>query len=369
MAAGARMTVDRAREEVRVDLGPRSYPIVVGEGVLDEVGARLAAEGFRGRAGLVTSERVATLYGERVERALVAAGFTPLTVAIPDGDDHKNLAWLAVVYDRFLDARIERRTPVVALGGGVIGDVAGFAAATLRRGLPIVQLPTTLLAQVDAAIGGKTGVNHPLGKNLIGAFHQPRFVLADVGTLRTLPRRELAGGLAEVIKYGIIRDADLFARLETGVGALLDAEPGVLAPVVAACARIKAAVVSRDELETGGERAVLNFGHTVGHAVEVLTEYRELLHGEAVAIGMVAAARLSRRRGLCDDRTVDRIVGVLEAAGLPTELPPGLAPAALAVALQTDKKSAGGRIRFIALEAIGRTRFVELTAAEIADQL
>jgi 3-dehydroquinate synthase len=363
------MTVGRSREEVRVDLGPRSYPIVVGEDVLDEVGPRLADAGFRGRAAVVTSERVGALYLERVQKSLAAAGLASVAIEIPDGEEHKNLAWLAVVYDRLIEARIERSWPVVALGGGVIGDLTGFAAATLLRGLPVVQLPTTLLAQVDAAIGGKTGVNHALGKNLIGAFHQPRFVLADVGTLRTLPRRELVGGLAEVIKYGIIRDAALFARLEGRLGELLGAHPERLVPVVAACCRIKAAVVAKDEHETSGERAVLNFGHTIGHGVEMLTEYRDFLHGEAVAIGMVAAARISRRLDLCDAATVERVTRVLGEAGLPTELPAGIKPSALAVAIQTDKKSSGGRIRFVALEAIGRTRLVELSAQEIAGQL
>ncbi|TMA96851.1 MAG: 3-dehydroquinate synthase, partial [Deltaproteobacteria bacterium] len=277
------MRVEPAAHEVHVDLGARSYPVVIGAGLLAEVGPRLAAAGYRGRCALVTSERVGALYREPVAASLGQAGFAPVAVEIPDGEEHKNLAWLA-----------ERRSPLIALGGGVVGDLAGFAASTLLRGLPLVQVPTTLLAQVDAAIGGKTGINHALGKNLIGAFHQPRLVVIDVATLRTLPRREFVAGLAEVIKYGVIRDAELFATLEARLEALLGLEEAVLVPVVAACCRHKAAVVAADEREEGGERAVLNFGHTVGHALEVLTEYRRLLHGEAVAIGMVAAARVSR---------------------------------------------------------------------------
>jgi len=357
------------RAEVVVDLGPRAYPVVIGAQVLDELGPRLAAMGLRGRAGLLTTERVGSIYGARVVASLGGAGFEPVVVRVPDGEEHKNLAWLAVVYDRLVEGGLERGSPIVGLGGGVIGDLAGFAAATLLRGLPSVLVPTTLLAQVDAAIGGKTGVNHALGKNLIGAFHQPRLVLADVETLETLPRRELLAGLAEVIKYGAIGDAALFARLEEGVGELIELRSEVLVPVVTACARQKAAVVAQDEREERGGRAVLNFGHTVGHAIETLTGYKELLHGEAVAIGMVAAARVSQSLGRCGSEPVERLVRLLKRAGLPTDIPRGLAPAALALAMRADKKSAGGRIRFVCLEAIGRTAFVELTAEEIANRL
>ncbi|TMA37145.1 MAG: 3-dehydroquinate synthase [Deltaproteobacteria bacterium] len=363
------MRVEPAAHEVHVDLGARSYPVVIGAGLLAEVGPRLAAAGYRGRCALVTSERVGALYREPVAASLGQAGFAPVAVEIPDGEEHKNLAWLAVLYDRLLDAGVERRSPLIALGGGVVGDLAGFAASTLLRGLPLVQVPTTLLAQVDAAIGGKTGINHALGKNLIGAFHQPRLVVIDVATLRTLPRREFVAGLAEVIKYGVIRDAELFATLEARLEALLGLEEAVLVPVVAACCRHKAAVVAADEREEGGERAVLNFGHTVGHALEVLTEYRRLLHGEAVAIGMVAAARVSRALGLCDAATVERLERLVRRAGLPTAIPDDVTAPALALAMHTDKKTAAGRIRFVCVEAIGRTRLVELSAEQVADQL
>jgi shikimate kinase / 3-dehydroquinate synthase len=362
-------TTAERTEHVRVELGPRSYSIVVGTGLLDELGPRLAESGLAGRCALVTSERIGALYRDRVVDSLAGAGFRATVVEIPDGEEHKNLAWLAVVCERLLEAGIERRTPVVALGGGVVTDLAGFAAATLLRGLPWVPVPTTLLGQVDAAIGGKTAVNQVLGKNLIGAFHQPRLVLADIDVLRTLPRRELVAGMAEVIKYAAIRDPALFGRLEESVGDLLALRPEDLVPVVAACARHKAAVVAEDEREERGARAVLNFGHTVGHAIEALTDYREWLHGEAVAIGMVAAARLSRGLGRCPASAVDRLERLLMRAGLPTEIPSGLAPAALALAMQTDKKSAGGRIRFVCLEDIGRTAFVELSAQEIGSHL
>jgi 3-dehydroquinate synthase len=356
-------------ETVRVELGARSYDVVVGTDVLDTLGARLVALGFSGRCGLVTSDRVGALYRTRVERSLVLAGLTPVVVEVPDGEQHKTLATLGRIFDVLLGAGIDRGTAIVALGGGVIGDVTGFAAATLLRGLPVVQVPTTLLAQVDAAIGGKTAVDHAAGKNLIGAFHQPRLVLADVGVLATLPRRELLAGLAEVVKYGVIGDAALFARIEADPTALVTVDPTSLVPVVAACARQKAAVVAADEREERGERAVLNFGHTVGHALETVTGYGRFLHGEAVAIGMVAAARVSRALGVCAGTTVDRIATLLGRLGLPVAVPADVTPAALGTAMRADKKSAGGRIRFIAVEDVGRTRIVPLTAQDIVDRL
>ncbi|MFN8543525.1 MAG: 3-dehydroquinate synthase [Candidatus Binatia bacterium] len=356
-------------DEVTVELGARSYQVVVGSDLLGSLGSRVAALGFRGRCGLVTSARVAALYRDPAVRSLKMAGLDPVVIEIPDGEEHKNLAWLAVIYDRLIDAGLDRHSVVVALGGGVIGDLAGFAAATLLRGIAVVQVPTTLLAMVDAAIGGKTAVNHARGKNLIGAFHQPRLVLADVGLLRTLPRREFRAGLAEVVKYGVIGDAALFAELEERLDAVLAHDEALLVRVVVTSVRHKAAVVAADEREETGGRAVLNFGHTVGHAIEVLTEYRQLLHGEAVAIGMVAAARISQGIGCCETRTRERLQALLERAGLPTEIPSDLRPQALALAMQADKKAAAGRIRFVAVEAIGRTRLVELTASEIVSHL
>lgn len=367
--AEARVIAPQAVREVPVELGARTYPVVVGTHLLGEVGPRLSGLGFRGRAALVTSERVGALYAAPVVESLRASGLQPTVIEIPDGEEHKNLAWLAMIYDRLLDAGIERRSPVVALGGGVVSDLAGFAAATLLRGVPTAIVATTLVAQVDAAIGGKTGVNHARGKNLLGAFHQPRLVVADVALLHSLPRREFVAGLAETIKYGIIGDAALFTRLENGLADVLARRSDVLVDLVAACAAQKAAVVSADEREERGGRAVLNFGHTLGHALEALTDYREFLHGEAVAIGMVAAARVSCGLGRCTPEVVDRIVRILGQAGLPTEIPQGISPAALAVAMQADKKAANGRIRFVCVSAIGRTEFVELTGQEIVDRI
>jgi len=319
--------------------------------------------------GLVTSARVAALYRAPVERALRLAGFDPTVVVIPDGEEHKTLATLGSIYDALLGAGVDRGTPLVALGGGVVGDLTGFAAATLLRGVPVVQVPTTLLAQVDAAIGGKTAVDHPAGKNLIGAFHQPRLVVADVDTLATLPRRELLAGLAEVVKYGVIGDAALFERIEADPQAVLTLAPDVLVGVVAACARQKAAVVAADEREERGERAILNFGHTVGHAIETAAGYGRFLHGEAVAIGMVAAARVSHALGIADATTPERIRRTLERLGLPVAVPADVPAAALVAAMRSDKKSAGGRIRFVAVEQVGRVRLVPLAAEDIVERL
>jgi len=352
--------------EIVVDLGERTYPVVVGSGVLGQIGERVAAIAVGPRCAVLTSEQVGGLYRDPVVRTLRSAGLDPVVIEIPDGEEHKSLAWLALIYDRLLEAGIERGTPLIALGGGVIGDLGGFAAATLLRGLPVVQVPTTLLAQVDAAIGGKTAVNHVQGKNLIGAFHQPRVVLADIDVLATLPPRELLAGLAEVIKYGVIGDAGLFDEIERRLDAVLALERELLTWIVATAARQKATVVSRDERELTGLRATLNYGHTVGHAVEMLTDYRRFLHGEAVAIGMVAAARVSQALGTCDATVGTRIRDLLERAGLPTALPDDLDRSALALAMRGDKKSHGGKIRFVAVRRIGQVELMDLTAEEIA---
>ncbi len=354
-------------EEIRVSLGDRSYPIVIGTGWLAHVGERVReVVGPKAiRAAVVSDSRVAPLYVPKVSVGLRACGFTVTEIQIPEGEQHKNLAWLALLYDRLIEAQIDRSSPVVAVGGGVVGDLAGFAAATVLRGVPIIQVPTTLLAQVDAAIGGKTAINHAAGKNLIGAFHQPRLVAIDVDTLRTLPRREYVAGLAEVVKYGAILDARLFERLEENVDGLLRQDPALLVGIVSRCCRLKADVVEADEKE-GGYRAVLNFGHTIGHAIETLTEYRRLLHGEAVGIGMMCAARLSRAAASLPRTEVDRIERLLRALGVPTQVPPDLHREQIALAIEADKKASGGKITFVCLEAIGKTRFVPLSAAEIA---
>ena len=357
-------------QEIRVSLGSRSYPIVIGAGWLRSVGDRIREVIGRKaiRAAVISDSRVAPLYVPTVAQSLRASGFAVAEMQIPEGEQHKNLAWLALIYDRLVEAQIERSSPVIAVGGGVVGDLAGFAAATVLRGVPFIQVPTTLLAQVDAAIGGKTGINHVAGKNLIGAFAQPRFVLADVETLRTLPRREFTAGLAEVVKYGVILDPALFALLEDQLPAVQRLDRELLVRIVRNCCTLKALVVGEDETESG-YRAVLNFGHTVAHALESLTEYKQYLHGEAVAIGMVAAARVSRRLGFCGDQDYQRIRTLLERCGLPTEMPKDLCGAPLALAMRTDKKARGGAITFVCLEAIGKTRFERLTCDDIVKHL
>jgi 3-dehydroquinate synthase len=350
---------------VVVELGERSYPIEVGTGLLAGLGRALAARFAARRVHLVTNPTVGALYGEAAVASLEAGGFEVTRVEMPDGEEHKHLGTFGRILDQLLETRPERSWPIVALGGGVVGDVAGFAAASLLRGVPFVQVPTTLLALVDSSVGGKTGVNHALGKNLIGAFYQPSIVLIDLDTLASLPRRELLAGLAEVVKTAVILDADLFALLENRLDGILALDPAVMGEVVAQCCRIKARVVTEDERESG-LRAVLNFGHTLGHAVESLTGYSELLHGEAVAIGMAFAARLSQRLGACEAGDADRVVALLERAGLPVRIPASLASDALADAVAGDKKVSGGQVKFVLMTGLGTTRFERLGMAEIA---
>jgi 3-dehydroquinate synthase len=332
-----------------IDFGPRSYPIHVGEGLLADR-ARLAAALPPGRLLVVTNTTVAPLYLATLQGALAEreAG----TCILPDGEAYKTLATLGAVYDALAAARVNRDGAVLALGGGVVGDLAGFAAATWQRGIDCVQLPTTLLAQVDSSVGGKTAVNHPAGKNLVGAFHQPRAVLADLATLATLPARELRAGLAEVIKYGLIRDPGFLAWLEEALPGLLAREPAVLGAAVRRSCAIKAAIVEEDERETG-PRALLNLGHTFGHVIEAAEGYGTWLHGEAVAIGMVLAARFSARLGWLAAADVLRVERLLARAGLPVSAPRiGVARARALMAL--DKKVQGGRVRLVLLRALGR---------------
>ena len=336
---------------VRIDLGERAYPILIGAGLLERPAA-LSAHVPR-RAMVVTNERVAPLY---LERTLAALGNTPSHhVILPDGEAHKHLATLELVYAALLSNGFDRGGTVVALGGGVIGDMAGFAAASYQRGIDFVQVPTTLLAQVDSSVGGKTGVNHALGKNMIGAFHQPVAVLADTDTLATLDERELRAGLAEVIKYGLITDADFLAWLERHVDDLLAREPAALAHAIRRSCEIKARVVEEDEREHG-RRALLNLGHTFGHAIEAAMGYGTWLHGEAVAAGTVMALDLSVRSGLADEALAERGTALLARAGLPTRPPPELAPDTFRRFMQRDKKVADGTLRFVLVDGTGSAR-------------
>jgi 3-dehydroquinate synthase len=349
---------------VMVNLGERSYAISIGAGTLERIGARLAELELGRRIAVVTNPVVARFYREPLVQSLKAAGFEPTVLQVPDGEEHKNLAWLAFLYDRLVDARLDRTSAIIALGGGVIGDLTGFTAATFQRGVPFVQVPTTLLAQVDSSVGGKTAVNHPGGKNLIGAFHQPRLVWIDVATLKTLPRREVQAGMAEIIKHATILGPALFELLETQIEAVMAIDEPLLIEVVRQNCAIKAAVVGEDERESG-YRAVLNFGHTLAHAIEMLTEYRGYLHGEAVAIGMAFAARLSHARGFCPADVRDRVLALLQRAGLPTELPKELVGRHLALAIEADKKVSGGKVKIVCIEDIGRVRFEYLSGDEV----
>jgi shikimate kinase/3-dehydroquinate synthase len=335
---------------LNVDLGERSYPIAIGPGLLDD--AALVVRYVNGRqVAIVTNTTVAPLYLEKIAAPLRAAGRDVLEIILPDGEQYKNWESLMLVFDAMLAHKCDRQTTVVALGGGVIGDMAGFAAASYMRGVPFVQVPTTLLAQVDSSVGGKTGLNHPLGKNMIGAFYQPRAVLADTATLATLPARELAAGLAEVIKHGAILDAAFFDWLEQNMAKLVARDPAALAHAIARSCEIKADVVRRDERE-GGLRAVLNFGHTFGHAIEAGLGYGNWLHGEAVGCGMVMAADLSQRLGQVDAATAARVKALVAAAGLPVAAP-DLGTARWLELMKVDKKNEDGAIRFILLKPLG----------------
>ena len=355
-------------QTLNVNLGARSYPIYVGAAILARAGELLTEAGLRGKVAVVSNPTVAQLYLDPIHRALSQSGLEVAPILVPDGEEHKNIHTLQTIYDRLIAARLERKSCVLALGGGVIGDLAGFAAATYLRGVPYVQVPTTLLAQVDSSVGGKTAIDHAQGKNLIGAFYQPKLVLVDVAVLKTLPRREMVAGLAEVIKYGVIEDAALFALLETEIEKLMQLESDRLIETIATCCALKARVVEADEREDD-YRAVLNFGHTIGHALEAVTGYSEFLHGEAVGVGMVKAAMLSGRQGFCDQATFERIVGLIRRAGLPTEIPNNVALPALIQALEVDKKAAAGKIKFVMCAGLGKTRFHWLAPSEILNAL
>jgi 3-dehydroquinate synthase len=339
---------------VHVALGDRSYRILIGSGLLPRLGRECRRLALGRRCTVISDTKVAPRFAEACLESLRQAGFDPLLVTIPAGERAKSLRTVSACYDRLARHRLERKSFVVALGGGVVGDLAGFVAATYLRGLPFVQVPTTLLAQVDSSVGGKVGVNLPAGKNLVGAFHQPRLVLCALETLATLPERELRAGLAEVIKYGIIRDETLFRRLERRLELLLKRDPRELTHVIARSCEIKADVVSQDETETG-PRAILNFGHTLGHAIENSTGYGRYLHGEAIAIGQTIAAQLSiRLAGLPADHAA-RITRLFEQAGLPTRIE--LSPAQrgrLFTAMKLDKKVSGGEIKFVLAERLGK---------------
>ena len=349
-----------------VGLGDRAYPIHIGTGLLDQV-QLVTAHLPQKRVAIVTNETVAPLYLGRLSAALEGAGVEVLPIVVRDGESFKNWETLNLIFDALLAARCERKTTLIALGGGVIGDLTGFAAATYLRGVPFIQVPTTLLSQVDSSVGGKTGINHPLGKNMIGAFYQPRLVLADLASLDTLPDRELAAGLAEVIKYGILGDAPFFEWLEANMPALLARDRDALAHAVQRCCRNKADIVAEDERETG-RRALLNLGHTFGHAIEAALGFGVWLHGEAVAAGMALAARTSLLLGHIGETELKRIESILAAARLPVA-PPELPVARWLELMGHDKKVEAGRLRFVLLRALGEAYLDDSVPLAVLDKV
>jgi 3-dehydroquinate synthase len=354
---------------VRIELGLASHEAHVGAGILDRLGEFAHAAGLKpGRCAIVTDSTVEKLYAARVHDALGKTGFDPTMIPIAPGEASKSMATLEVLYDRMTEAGLDRATTIFALGGGVVGDLAGFAAATYLRGVAVVQVPTTVVAQVDSALGGKTGVNHRHAKNLIGAFHQPRLIVADVTTLATLPDREFREGLAEVIKYGAIMDAAMIVDLERDLDAILTRREDLLEQVVARSLSHKAAVVSADERE-GGLRKSLNFGHTIGHAIEASAGYGNYFHGEAVAIGMVAAARLSSKYAGFSADEASRLQRLIERAGLPTAMPAGWDSGDFIRALGLDKKRSEGSVEFVLLDRLGHSMTKSLSIDDIVSSL
>jgi 3-dehydroquinate synthase len=342
---------------VKVPLQDRSYPIFIGRDCLERLGDECARQNLGRRCAVITDENVARFHSKAALQSLKRGGFEAVLITGPSGEVAKSLRSVQACYDQLAEHRLERKSFVVALGGGVVGDLAGFVAATYLRGVPFVQIPTTLLAQVDSSVGGKVGVNLKAGKNLVGAFHQPKFVLCDLKTLDTLPEREFRSGLAEVIKYGIIYDARLFQRLERELASLVSRDEKVLTSVIARCCEIKAEVVSQDETESG-LRAILNFGHTIGHGLEAISGYGRFLHGEAISLGQIAAANISQELlGLSPGET-ERIQSLFGQSALPTHIRLNHAQTkSLLAAMRLDKKTSDGEIKFVLARAIGKVEF------------
>ncbi|WP_297576749.1 3-dehydroquinate synthase [uncultured Deefgea sp.] len=342
---------------VHVDIDHAPYSILIGEGLLQSVEPLLALLAQK-RVAIVTNETIAPLYLAGLVEQLQAAGVECQSIILPDGEKYKTWDSLNLIFDALLTARAERKTTLIALGGGVIGDMTGFAAAVYQRGVPFIQIPTTLLAQVDSSVGGKTAINHPLGKNMLGAFYQPKLVLADLSTLATLPQREFSAGMAEVIKYGLIDDLEFLVWLEENIDALMARDVDLIAYAVERCCQNKARIVAADEKETG-QRALLNLGHTFGHAIEAGLGYGVWLHGEAVAAGMVLAVHASRALGHLQAADVDRVINLLQRAGLPV-ISPALGGERYKALMAQDKKVDAGRIKFILLRQLGEAYIGEL---------
>ncbi|MBC7350964.1 MAG: 3-dehydroquinate synthase [Thermogutta sp.] len=356
------MTVTR----IDVNLGPRAYPIFVGDQILAKAGELITSLMDVTHAVVITDSNVGPFYLETCQKALENQGIRVNTVTVPAGETTKSLRYAEQLWNDLVDIRADRKTVIVALGGGVVGDLAGFIAATYARGLRLVQIPTSLLAQVDSSVGGKVGINLEKAKNMVGAFHQPSLVVIDVATLRSLPSREYISGLAEVVKYGVILDAQFFKFLEENANAILNLDPHTLTTIVARCCRLKADVVEADEREETGYRAILNYGHTFAHAFETLTGYTSLLHGEAVAIGMTCAARLATARNMFSREECERQTALLKTLGLPTE-PPLLSTDDVLACMRRDKKVQHGQLRLILPKRLGQVELVgDVDPGEIA---
>jgi 3-dehydroquinate synthase len=351
-------------KKIPVSLGERSYEIVIGHGILSDLGDAVSRLGLGRKEMIVTSATLWPLYGKTVHDSLASSGFDVSAAIVRDDEESKSLQTVTSIYDKLLESEFDRSSGIVAVGGGVVGDVVGFAAATFMRGIRFVQVPTTLLAQVDSSIGGKTGVNHPKAKNLVGAFHQPTAVWTDVSTLLTLPERELRSGLAEVIKYAVIADQDLFMMLERNVSSFSKASRDTLVDLISRCCSIKARIVEQDERERG-VRSILNYGHTVGHALEALTDYAYYTHGEAVAIGMIAAAKISREIRATHQDTVELQESLVEAAGLPTRIERPIDPHDIVQQLNTDKKRLAGRVRWVLPRTIGEVFLTDEVPSDV----
>jgi len=347
---------------VDVGLKDRSYKIIINRGILKGLGLRIKE--FRPtRVAVISNQKIFPIYEDKIIKSLNDCGLKPEILLVPDGEGYKDILWAYYLHGRLLQAHLDRGSMLIAFGGGVIGDLAGFVASTYMRGIRYIQVPTTLLAQVDSSVGGKTGVNHPLGKNMIGTFYQPSLVFTDVETLKSLPQREFLAGMAEVIKYGVIADRRFFDYLRDNKEDILGRGDSVMEIIKRSC-EIKADVISKDERETD-LRAILNFGHTVGHAIETVTDYSEFLHGEAVAIGMCVASRIAHEKGMLRGDEVSEIEDLIQMYGLPVEVPDGIDTSRILEAMEVDKKTRAGKLRFILPETIGRVRIVEDVEGEI----
>jgi len=353
-------------KKVRVRLGSNSYDILIGPGLLMRTGVKLKEIGFSDKLVIITDPTVKNLYGNTLKQSLTSSGFEVLLLEVPEGEEQKSLETAGRLYHELTDFYTERTTPIIALGGGVIGDLSGFVAATYLRGVPLIQIPTTLLAQLDSSIGGKVAVNHGLLKNKIGAFYQPRLVISDITILETLPAGDLSDGLAEAIKYGVIWDGEFFTYIEENLDQIKSLDARAVETIVFRSAKIKAEVVEKDERDFG-QRNILNYGHTIGHAIESVSDFK-VQHGEAVAIGMLAAARISNKLDILDENEVNRLKKVIARAGLPTQIPT-LQLERLIQAMKHDKKILQGKIRFVLPKSMGEVFITDEVNSSLVEQV